>query len=300
MRWHGYLIPRYTQTYTLIPVTDDGVRLWLNGVLVVNPAQATTLTFSTFSDYSTSGVAGHINFSLASMTDDGSNRVDLSTDAFSQPVFGQPATPSPLISYTIPAGRLVSGRVYRAWLDFDTIVAMDTTTVPGTGVGTPDYAAPEQISDAAIVDHRADIYALGAVLYELLAGQPPFAGGTSVETVRLLLDTEPRRPSSLRSPVDRDLENICLKCLEKDPSRRYGSAEALAEDLDRFMRYEPVLARPAGKAVRLWKWTRRHPGVAALSALLVAGGIGFALARWTGGAAPSAAPTPRPDRKSVV
>jgi hypothetical protein len=107
-----------------------------NGVLVVNPAQATTLTFSTFSDYSTSGVAGHINFSLASMTDDGSNRVDLSTDAFSQPVFGQPATPSPLTSYTIPAGRLVSGRVYRAWLDFDTIVAMDTTTAPGTGVGT--------------------------------------------------------------------------------------------------------------------------------------------------------------------
>ena len=106
------------------------------GVLVVNPAQATTLNFSTFSGYATSGLAGHINFYLTSMTDDGINRVELETDIFSQPFSGQPATPTALTSYTIPAGRLLSGRVYRAWLDFDTIVTMDTATVPGNGVGT--------------------------------------------------------------------------------------------------------------------------------------------------------------------
>ncbi|MDO8539231.1 MAG: immunoglobulin domain-containing protein [Opitutaceae bacterium] len=103
------------------------------GVLVVNPAQPTTINFSTFSGYATSGVAGHINFYLTSMTESGTQ---LETDVFSQPIFGQPATPTPLTSYTIPAGRLVSGRVYRAWLDFDTVATMDTATVAGSAVGT--------------------------------------------------------------------------------------------------------------------------------------------------------------------
>lgn len=107
---------------------------WNNGgVLIVDPAQPTTLNFSTFSGYATSGVAGHMNFYFTSMTESGTT---LEAEIFSQPIFGQPATLAPLTSYTIPAGRLVSGRVYRAWLDFDTVVTMDTTTVPGSAAGT--------------------------------------------------------------------------------------------------------------------------------------------------------------------
>ena len=117
-------------------VTSVNNGTWNSDLLVVNPAQATTINFSTFSGYATSGLAGHINFSLVSMTDDGSNRVDISTEIFSRPISGQPATPTPLTAYTIPAGKLVSGRVYRAWLDFDTIITMDTTTVAGAPVGT--------------------------------------------------------------------------------------------------------------------------------------------------------------------
>jgi hypothetical protein len=117
-------------------VTSVSNGTWNHGLLVVNPAQATTLNFSTFSGYGTSGLAGHINFTLVSMTDEGSNRVDLSTEIFSRPIAGQPSTPAPLTAYTIPAGRLVSGRVYRAWLGFDTIATIDTTTVAGAPVGT--------------------------------------------------------------------------------------------------------------------------------------------------------------------
>ncbi len=118
-------------TPQVISVTNG---TWTNGgALVVDPAQATTLTFSTFSGYATSGVAGHINFYLTGMTESGTS---LETEIFSQPFSGQPATPAPLTAFTIPAGRLVSGRVYRAWLDFDTIATMDGTSVPGSTVGT--------------------------------------------------------------------------------------------------------------------------------------------------------------------
>ncbi len=115
-------------------VTSVSNGTWSSGgVLVIDPAQATTLSFSTFSGYTTSGIAGHMNFYLTSMTESGTT---LETDVFSQPIFGQAATPAPLTSYTIPAGRLVSGRVYRAWLDFDTVATIDTAAIAGSAVGT--------------------------------------------------------------------------------------------------------------------------------------------------------------------
>src|SRR5947207_14380126 len=99
---------------------------------------------------------------------------------------------------------------------------------------------------------------------QLLTGQPPFAGGTTYETIKLLLDTEPRPPRLLNPKVDRDLSTICLKCLEKDPQRRYSSALALAEDLERWFRQEPVHARASGIFIRSYKYIRRKPAIAAL------------------------------------
>ena len=114
-------------------------------------------------------------------------------------------------------------------------------------LGTPSYMAPEQaMGNNAAVGSVTDVYGLGAVLYQLLTGQPPFAGGATYETIKLLLDTEPRQPRLLNPKIDRDLSTICLKCLEKDPKRRYSSALALAEDLERWLKHEPIQARHTG------------------------------------------------------
>src|SRR6266516_3159607 len=138
-------------------------------------------------------------------------------------------------------------------------------------LGTPSYMAPEQaVGNNDAVSSVTDVYGLGAVLYQLVTGHPPFAGGTTYETIKLLLDTEPRQPRLWNAKIDRDLSTICLKCLEKDPKRRYSSALALAEDLERWLRHEPILARRTRVFGRGRKWVRRNPTSALLAASLVA------------------------------
>src|SRR5881296_164771 len=138
-------------------------------------------------------------------------------------------------------------------------------------LGTPSYMAPEQaVGNNARVTSATDIYGLGAVFYQLLTGHPPFAGGTTYETIRLVLDTEPRQPRLRNPKIDRDLATICLKSLEKDPQRRYSSALALAEDLEHWLKHEPIRARRTGVFARSRKWVRRNPTSALLAASLVA------------------------------
>src|SRR5438034_15462 len=137
-------------------------------------------------------------------------------------------------------------------------------------LGTPSYMAPEQaVGNNAAISNATDVYGLGAVFYQLLTGQPPFAGGTTYETIKLLLDTEPRQPRVLNPKSDRDLSTICLKCLDKDPKRRYSSALALAEDLERWLKHEPIQARHTGIFARGKKWVRRNPTSALLAASLI-------------------------------
>jgi serine/threonine protein kinase/TolB-like protein/Tfp pilus assembly protein PilF len=138
-------------------------------------------------------------------------------------------------------------------------------------LGTPSYMAPEQaVGNNAAVSSVTDVYGIGAVLYQLLTGQPPFAGGATYETIKLLLDTEPKKPRLLNPKIDRDLSTICLKCLEKDPKRRYSSALDLAEDLERWLKYEPIVARHTGIVARGRKWVQRNPTSALLATSLLA------------------------------
>jgi len=143
-------------------------------------------------------------------------------------------------------------------------------TQSGDVLGTPSYMAPEQtVGKSAVITAAVDVYGLGALLYEALTGRPPFQAETAVATVQQVRQADPVPPRRLQPTVPRDLETICLKCLRKEPGRRYATAKDLADDLRRFLAGEPVRARPLGTAERVVVWCRRKPAVAALLAALI-------------------------------
>jgi WD40 repeat protein len=143
-------------------------------------------------------------------------------------------------------------------------------TETGQVLGTPKCMAPEQAAGHKDLTVSADVYSLGVILYERLTGQTPFSGDNALTLLRQARESEPPRPSSIRPGLDRDLETVALKCLEKEPGRRYATAEALADDLDRWLRDEPIQARPVGQVERLALWCRRNPVVASLTAAVAA------------------------------
>ncbi len=140
-------------------------------------------------------------------------------------------------------------------------------TCAGTLLGTPCYMAPEQANgDPAELGPAVDIHALGAILYEMLVGRPPFLGASPYETTVQVVHDEPVRPSRLVGRLPEDVETICLKCLQKDPAKRFRDADALAEDCRRFLRDEPIVSRPVSARERAWRWCRRNPRFATLAA----------------------------------
>jgi serine/threonine protein kinase/WD40 repeat protein len=155
-------------------------------------------------------------------------------------------------------------------------------TVTGQVLGSPNYLPPEQASgQLARVSRRTDVYALGATLYHLLTARPPFQAESLAQTLDLVLHTDPVSPRLLNPSVPRDLETICLKCLEKEPSRRYATAQTLADELGRFLANEPIQARQLGPTGKLWRWCRRKPQVASLAGVAMLTFLfGFAGVLW--------------------
>jgi WD40 repeat protein len=157
-----------------------------------------------------------------------------------------------------------------------------TLTLTGQVFGSPQFMPPEQASGRrGAVGAHSDVYGLGAVLYHLLTARPPFVGETMETTLAQVLEQEPVSPRLLNASIPRDLETICLKCLQKEPSRRYASAQAVADELDRFLEKKPILARPVGPAGKMGRWCRRKPALAtALGAVVLVAAVGFAGIVW--------------------
>lgn len=158
------------------------------------------------------------------------------------------------------------------------VAGAGTQTQTGAVLGTPCYMSPEQAEGKArSVGPTTDVYALGAILYELIVGRPPFRGDTPLKTMELIRTREPERPSAIVSTTPRDIETICLKCLSKEPARRYASAQELADDLNRFLNHQPIQARPVGPLERGWRWACRRPAISGLVATLLVVTVAAAL-----------------------
>jgi WD40 repeat protein/serine/threonine protein kinase/tetratricopeptide (TPR) repeat protein len=184
-----------------------------------------------------------------------------------------------------PSNILLDGEGHPHVTDFGLAKRLEgngSLSVSGSIVGTPRYMSPEQAAGSKrAITTATDVYGLGALLYAALTAQPPFQSDSVVETLRQVQEQPVAAPSRVNPQVDRDLETICLKCLEKDPRRRYGSADALAEELERYLRGEPILARRTGIPERVVKWARRRPAIAALIALVhITGLAGLAGIVW--------------------
>jgi WD40 repeat protein len=168
--------------------------------------------------------------------------------------------------------------------DFGLVKQLDAPagpTHPGSVLGTPSYMAPEQAAgDLKQIGPATDVYALGAILYELLTGRPPFLAASTEETLKQVCSDDPVSPRDLQPGLPRDLDTICLKCLEKEPGQRYASALALAEDLHRFLEGKPILARPVRSWERLARWARRQPLAASLAGLCVTAVVGIVTLLW--------------------
>jgi WD40 repeat protein len=186
-----------------------------------------------------------------------------------------------------PSNILLDGDGHPHVTDFGLAKRLDgdrALSISGSVVGTPQYMSPEQASGSRqAITTATDVYGLGAILYAALTGRPPFQADSLAETLRAVREKPVEAPSKINPRVDRDLETIVLKCLEKDPKRRYDSAAAVADDLERYLRGEPILARRTGAWERVLKWSRRHPAAAALVgmsgvAALTLVGLGVALA----------------------
>jgi len=162
------------------------------------------------------------------------------------------------------------GLAKRLETDSDSTTVSAAVGTPSYAVGTPSYMAPEQAEGRRDkLTTATDVYGLGTILYALLTGKPPFHSSSAPETMRQVVNEEPKRPRAINPQVDRDLETICLKCLEKAPKNRYGTASELADDLNRWLGGKPILARPASTTERISKYIRRHPAISVLLGLLV-------------------------------
>src|SRR5881409_21225 len=185
-----------------------------------------------------------------------------------------------------PANILLDGRGEPLVSDFGLAKWLDTPTdltCTLTIFGTPGYIAPEQAScDAAELKPTADIYSLGAILFYLFTGRPPFLGEHALAVIQQAAEKPAPKLRSLAPTLDRDLETICAKCLEREPGARYQTAGALAEDLERWLEGRHIVARPVSPAARAWRWTRRNPVVAGMAALLLVLGSTIGVMIWNG------------------
>jgi hypothetical protein len=161
--------------------------------------------------------------------------------------------------------------------DFGIAKRLDAQKQTQTGqiIGTPSYMAPEQAVGGDVIGPGTDVYALGVILYDLLTGRPPFESASALDTIMQVVLREPISPRELQPTIPRDLETICLKCLEKKSEKRYASALELADDLERCRRNEPIQARPIGSLERAWRWARREPAWATLIGVSLIGLVGF-------------------------